>query len=102
MASSPERTCIGCRAVGPASEMLRLVAPDGRVHAFVRGCKAASPPTGKLGRGAWVHRDCLAEAIKKGSMARAFRRQVEVGDGSALFAQAHCVPGRSITAGKSR
>ena len=100
MASPPERTCIGCRAVGPASGMVRLVAPDGCVRALVRGCTAALPPTGKLGRGAWVHRECLAEAIKRGSMARAFRHQVEVG--AALLAWVHCVPGRSITVGKSR
>ena len=97
MASSPERTCIGCRTVGPASSMVRLVAPDGCVRVLGR---AKTPE--KVGRGAWVHRECLTEAIKRGAMARAFRRQVEVGDGSALFAQAHCVPGRSITAGKSR
>jgi len=97
MASLPERTCIGCRSVAPASSMVRLVAPDGCVRAVGRAKLA-----GKIGRGAWVHRECLSEAIKRGAMARAFRRQVEVGDGSALFAQAHCVPGRSITAGKSR
>lgn len=97
MASAPERTCIGCRTVGPASGMVRLVAPEGCVQVLAR-----AKMTGKVGRGAWVHRECLAEAIKRGAMARAFRRQVEVGDGSALFAQAHCVPGRSITAGKSR
>lgn len=102
MASLPERTCIGCRAVGPASEMVRLVAPDGCVRVLVRGCGAALPPTGKVGRGAWVHRACLAEAMKRGAMARAFRRQVEVGDGATLLARTHCAPGRSITVGKSR
>lgn len=97
MTASPERTCIGCRTVGPACRMVRLVAPDGRVQVAQRAKLA-----GKVGRGAWVHHECLIEAIKRGAMARAFRRQVEVGDGLALSAQAHCVPGRSITAGKSR
>jgi len=97
MASLPERTCIGCRTVGPASSMVHLVAPDGRVRVLARAKRME-----KVGRGAWVHRECLTEAIKRGAMARAFRRQVEVGDGSALLAQAHCVPGRSITVGKSR
>jgi|WetSurMetagenome_2_1015567.scaffolds.fasta_scaffold1689951_1 predicted RNA-binding protein YlxR (DUF448 family) len=102
MASSPERTCIGCRTVGPASTMIRLVAPDGCVRALARADAAALPPAGKLGRGAWVHSNCLTDAIKRGAMARAFRRQVEIVDGSALLAQAHCVPGRSITVGKAR
>ncbi len=100
MATSPERTCIGCRVVGPASGMLRLVAPDGQVRAILHG--RADTPAGKLGRGAWVHAGCLGLAIKRGAMDRAFRRQVAVADGMALLAEAHCVPGRSITAGKSR
>ena len=102
MASSPERTCIGCRAVGPASDMLRLVAPDGCVRVLVRGCKSSLPPAGKVGRGAWVHHGCLDKAIKRGAMARAFRRQVEVGDQSTLLTRAHCAPERSISVGKSR
>lgn len=102
MTWSPERTCIGCRTVGPASTMVRLVAPDGAVRVLARADAAALPAAGKWGRGAWVHSDCLLGAIKRGAMARAFRRQVEVVDGSALLAQAHSVPGRSTTVGKAR
>jgi uncharacterized protein len=102
MVSSPERTCIGCHAVGPAAGMIRLVAPDGHVRVLVRTQVSALSPTGKRGRGAWVHVECIVKAIKRGAMARAFRRQVEVGDESVLLAQAHCVPGRSITVGKAR
>jgi predicted RNA-binding protein YlxR (DUF448 family) len=101
MASHPERTCIGCRAVGPASGMVRLVAPGGRVRVLVRGPVPVAGE-GKLGRGAWVHPDCLGEAIERGAMARAFRRQVEGMDPATLLAQVHGVPGQSITVGKAR
>lgn len=67
MRSGPERTCLGCRATGPKQELLRLVR-DGR--------GVRPDPTGKApGRGAYVHRDpdCIREATRKGSLARALR-----------------------------
>jgi predicted RNA-binding protein YlxR (DUF448 family) len=51
------RTCIGCRAVTPAAELVRLVlGPEGDV--------AIDVPGGSFGRGAWVHPkpSCLAHA----------------------------------------
>lgn len=92
MASSPERTCIGCRAVGPASEMLRLVAPNGRVVVLAGKDRADAAPKGKRGRGAWVHMACITRALERGALARAFRRQVEAGEQLTLLARAHGAP----------
>ena len=66
----PARTCIGCRAVCPASQLVRLTLTE-------RGIAVASPaPTG--GRGAWLHpsADCARAAIKTRAFARAFRKTV--------------------------
>ena len=88
----PERTCIGCRTVCPAAELVRLIAPDGKVCVVRPG----SGRTGKRGRGAWVHPRCVAAALK--AMGRAFRRQVEVSDQETLLAQVHSASGQSINA----
>ncbi len=98
MSARPERTCIGCGAICPASEMVRLVAPSG-------GCVVAigrALPQGKLGRGAWLHPDCFGKAIKRGAMARAFRRRVDDLDPATLLAQVQDVTGQSSTVGKAR
>jgi predicted RNA-binding protein YlxR (DUF448 family) len=103
MQKPPERTCVGCRAVCPASELICLIAPDGCVRVAHRGPgqAAADEATGKRGRGAWVHPRCLPAAVK--SMGRAFRRQVEVLQVETLLAQVHVAHGRSISAqGDSR
>jgi uncharacterized protein len=61
------RTCLGCRLARPKPELLRLVrGPDG----------VRPDPSGKApGRGAYVHRDrdCVREATRRGSLARALR-----------------------------
>jgi hypothetical protein len=101
MTARPERTCIGCRAVGPASGMVRLVAPQGQVCVLARG-RAAAVPGGKRGRGAWLHPECLARAIERGAMARAFRRPVQDIDPATLSAQVYGASGQSITVGKAR
>jgi hypothetical protein len=96
MRHSPERTCIGCRTVCPASELVRLIAPDGRVRVVQVGHRYGASSSEKRGRGAWVHPRCLAAALK--SMGRAFRRQVEVLDRETLLAQVHSASGQSINA----
>ena len=101
MPARPERTCIGCRAVGPASGMVRLVAPQGQVSVLARG-RAAAVPEGKLGRGAWLHPDCLAEAIERGAIARVFHHAAPDVDFATLSAQVHGASGQSITVGKAR
>jgi predicted RNA-binding protein YlxR (DUF448 family) len=64
----PVRTCVGCRERAAKRELIRVVAgPDGTVLVDRR---ARMP-----GRGAYLHRDatCWAEAVRRGSLARALR-----------------------------
>jgi len=66
------RTCVGCRALGSAEELVRVVVTDtGEVAFDLAG--------GAFGRGAWVHprSACLANAARSG-LARAFRRELRV------------------------
>jgi predicted RNA-binding protein YlxR (DUF448 family) len=98
-----ERTCVGCKAICPSSELLCLIAPEGQVRLAHRGRgqAAADESGGKRGRGTWVHAHCLPAAIK--AMGRAFRRQVEIPQVDTLLAQMHVASGRSINAqGDSR
>jgi len=65
--SQPARTCVGCRARAPKSELLRIVAgPDG--PAIDR--RGDAP-----GRGAYVHREpaCLEAAERPGVLRMALR-----------------------------
>ena len=96
MCQSPERTCVGCRKVCSASELICLIAPEGQVRVARRGRgQAAADESGrKRGRGAWVHARCLPAAAK--AMGRAFRRQVEIPQLDSLLAQVHVASGRSI------
>jgi predicted RNA-binding protein YlxR (DUF448 family) len=68
---APERTCIGCGARAPATDLVRLRRVDGEV-AIDAGRSG--------GRGAWLHRDagCLARAARRKAFARAFRGAVAV------------------------
>jgi len=103
MRKPPERTCVGCRTVCPASELVCLIAPAGQVRLARRGPEQAAvgEVAGKRGRGAWVHARCLPAAVK--AMGRAFRRQVEIPQVDTLLAQMHVASGRSINAqGDSR
>lgn len=76
--SGPERTCIVTRAKGEPRGMIRfVVAPDGTIVPDIRS---------KLpGRGAWVSgRVGVVElAVKRKAFARAFKRDVTVGQGLA-------------------
>ena len=61
------RTCLGCRQRASRSELVRLVARDGRVVVDT----AARLP----GRGAWVHPapGCVAAVIRRSALGRALR-----------------------------
>jgi len=103
MHKPPERTCVGCKKVCPASDLVCLIAPEGRVRVAHRGSGRALSDAApvKRGRGAWVHPRCLPLAVK--AMGRAFRRQVEDLQIETLLAQMHVASGRSINAqGDSR
>lgn len=65
--STPERTCVGCRARSSKGDLVRIVAS----------------PTGPRvrsdgGRGAYVHRSgaCIEAALARGTLARALRAGV--------------------------
>ena len=68
----PSRTCIGCRAVCPVGELVRLNLKEDRVVVTTR----------PAGRGAWLHPcdECLRAAVQGNAraFARAFRRHVTV------------------------
>lgn len=74
-----ERTCVGCRATKPATELIRLVlAPDGQI--------AVDLDRRLPGRGAHIcpSLSCIEEAVRKGAFGRAFRRAVEQPDAGVL------------------
>jgi predicted RNA-binding protein YlxR (DUF448 family) len=80
MGHIPERTCIGCRITKPATELVRLVAPNGVLLVIPsRGRSADSVPSSR-GRGAWLHphEACVLAALKTRAFGRAFRRQVDL------------------------
>lgn len=63
----PVRTCVGCRAKGDRSVLVRVVLIDGRAAVDASG---SSP-----GRGAWLHptEHCLSQAMKRRAIGRALR-----------------------------
>ncbi|MGV3721170.1 MAG: RNase P modulator RnpM [Actinomycetota bacterium] len=71
MGRSPQRSCVGCRAVRGKKELVRIVhTADGQF---------TLDPTGKgAGRGAYLCPDvaCLGNAVKRKSFDRAFRQAV--------------------------
>src|SRR5216684_1907728 len=72
-AAATERLCVATRRVKPITDMIRfVVGPDGQV---VADLKRKLP-----GRGVWVTatRQALAEAIRRKTLARAFKREVRV------------------------
>ncbi|MDR2373484.1 MAG: YlxR family protein [Bifidobacteriaceae bacterium] len=81
MASTPTRTCVGCREREPCSNLIRLVLDTSVTPALV----AVDRRDGLPGRGAWLHsrRQCVDRAISRKVWARAFRHQGGV-DVSAL------------------
>ncbi|MDR1921585.1 MAG: YlxR family protein [Candidatus Adiutrix sp.] len=72
----PERTCLGCRAKKPQSQLARLAltASDQGESRVVWDRRRNLG-----GRGAWLCADrpgCLAAALKRNAVARAFKRPV--------------------------
>ncbi|WP_296138337.1 YlxR family protein [uncultured Tessaracoccus sp.] len=61
----PQRTCIGCRRVDDQAALVRLVR---RGDVVVDGTRPRLE-----GRGAYVHAECAATAVRRGAVARAFR-----------------------------
>ena len=68
----PVRTCVGCRATGPRSALLRVV-----VATDAAGSPALVVDAGRRmpGRGAWLHPDagCLETAERRRALGRALR-----------------------------
>jgi len=73
------RTCVGCRQPAPRRELVRLVLIDGR--------PAVDTRRRLPGRGASIHPSaaCVAQAVKRGAFARAFRAAI-AGSWAADFA----------------
>lgn len=77
----PERMCVGCRAMKPKKELIRVVAPaEGPVSVDRTG---KSP-----GRGAYLCPDpaCLAQALKGKRLDRALKRGLDAATADALAA----------------
>ena len=94
MGRIPERTCIGCRRVVPANQLVRLAGPEGRVAvATRRGGSAMS----RQGRGAWLHPspECVTVAVKKAAFGRAFRGGVDGPDPAQLLTELRLAIGAS-------
>jgi len=64
----PVRTCVGCRATGPRSALLRVIAPHDDTLVVDVGRRMP-------GRGAWLHPDpdCLEKAERRRAFGRALR-----------------------------
>ncbi len=77
--SVPLRTCVGCRVREAKGDLRRLVAgADGRPR---------FDPTGRApGRGAYVHArpDCIRQAIRRNTLARALRVRADTGWAASL------------------
>ena len=67
----PVRTCIGCRSRDEKVRLLRIVARDGGVAVDVRQRQP--------GRGAYLHPrpECLEQALKRRSLGRALRSEID-------------------------
>lgn len=69
--AEPKRTCVGCRAVRPKQEMLRIArTPDGIVSVDAAGRSE--------GRGVYVCRNahCLDEAVRRKALERGLKGPV--------------------------
>jgi predicted RNA-binding protein YlxR (DUF448 family) len=68
---APVRTCIGCRIREEKLRLLRIVARDG-------GVKVDYPQI-EPGRGAYLHPrpECLEQALKRRSLGRALRSEID-------------------------
>lgn len=73
--TTPERTCVGCRATDTPEAMLRVVRTGEAAPAALTLDTSRSAP----GRGAWIHprATCIASALSRGGFARSFRSPVD-------------------------
>jgi predicted RNA-binding protein YlxR (DUF448 family) len=67
----PVRTCIGCRSREEKVRLIRIVLRDGGVAVDVRQREP--------GRGAYLHPrpECLEQALKRRSLGRALRSEID-------------------------
>ena len=83
----PQRTCVGCRAVNPKRELVRIVrTPEGAVEV---------DPSGKRsGRGAYLHRQqsCWEQALKRSALERALKTPLDEASRERLLAYAATLP----------
>ena len=66
----PLRKCIGCEAMKPKKELIRIVRPEGAIELDKTGKKA--------GRGAYVcpDKECITKAYKGHRLEKAFDKQI--------------------------
>jgi uncharacterized protein len=95
MAHTSNRTCIGCRTIGPAGGMVRLVVQDGRVGIAARRGGRAMP---RQGRGAWLHPkiECVSAAPR--AVARAFKSAVRMTEPTQFLAEMRAAIGITFNA----
>ena len=69
--SRPVRMCAGCRDRDNKADLLRIVARD--------GVGVVDPTQTLPGRGVYLHpsRDCLDRAVKRRSMGRSLRAEID-------------------------
>ena len=67
----PIRTCVGCRGKGNKADLIRVVARE--------GIGVVDPTQTEPGRGVYLHpsRDCLDRAVKRRSMGRSLRAEID-------------------------
>jgi predicted RNA-binding protein YlxR (DUF448 family) len=89
------RTCIGCRQIGSAVGMVRLVVRDGGVLIASRHGGRAMP---RQGRGAWLHPkiECVSAAPR--AAARAFRGAVTMAEPTQFLAEMRAAIGMTFNA----
>ena len=71
MKNIPQRSCVGCNAVRPKSELIRIIrTAEGEI---------LYDPTGRMnGRGAYLCNDtaCLDKAVKRRSLERSLKSEI--------------------------
>ena len=67
----PIRMCAGCRGRADKAELIRIVARD--------GVGVVDPTQTEPGRGVYLHpsRDCLDQAMKRRSIGRSLRAEID-------------------------
>jgi predicted RNA-binding protein YlxR (DUF448 family) len=83
----PQRTCVGCRAVNPKRELVRIVrTTEGTAEIDLSGKRS--------GRGAYLHRQqsCWEQALKRSSLDRALKTTLDEASKARLLAYAATLP----------